>query len=89
MEELARMCCLSAGRFRRVFSECLGMTPVEYRNKLRIQKAVTLIKTGTYTVGEVAEAVGISDIKYFSKLFKRYAGVSPSTVKKYRFTTEL
>ena len=46
-------------------------------------------KTGTYTVGEVAEAVGISDIKYFSKLFKRYAGVSPSTVKKYRFTTEL
>ena len=89
VEELARMCCLSAGRFRRVFSECLGMTPVEYRNKLRIQKAVTLIKTGTYTVGEVAEAVGISDIKYFSKLFKRYAGVSPSTVKKYRFTTEL
>ena len=81
----AQMCGLSTGRFRRVFSECLGMTPVEYRNKLRMQKVVTLLKSGTCTVGEVAEAVGISDIKYFSKLFKRYTGVSPSTVKKYQF----
>ena len=58
------------------------MTPVEYRNKLRMQKAVTLLKTGAYTVGEAAEAIGMSDLKYFSKLFKRHTGVTPSTMKK-------
>lgn len=84
IDRLAQMCGLSTGRFRRIFSECLGMTPVEYRNKLRMQKAVELLKSGSYTVGEAAELVGISDIKYFSKLFKRYTGVTPSIVKKYR-----
>lgn len=85
VDRLARMCGLSAGRFRRIFSECLGMTPVEYRNKLRMQKAAALLKTGAYTVSEAAEAVGVSDIKYFSKLFKRYTGVLPSAMKKYEY----
>lgn len=85
VDRLAKMCFLSTGRFRRIFSECLGMTPVEYRNKLRVQKAVYLLKSGSYTVGEAAEAVGISDIKYFSKLFKSHMGVSPGTMKKNHF----
>ena len=63
----------------------MGMSPVEYRNKLRMQKAAILLRTGSSTVGEVAEAVGISDIKYFSKLFKRCIGVSPSAIKKDSF----
>lgn len=83
VSRLAEMCCLSSGRFRRIFTETMGMTPVEYRNKLRIQKAQTMLKTGNFTVGEVAEAVGISDIKYFSKLFKRHIGISPGAMKKY------
>ncbi len=82
VEELAKTCCLSVGSFRRLFSECTGLSPVEYRNRLRIQKAVTLLKTKQYTVGEVAETVGVDDIKYFSKLFKRYAGISPGVMKK-------
>ncbi len=81
VDSLAEMCCLSVGSFRRSFSECMGMSPVEYRNKLRIQKAVILLKTGEYTVGEAAESVGIKDIKYFSKLFKRYTGVTPRVIK--------
>lgn len=85
IDRLAQMCCLSTGRFRVIFSECLGMTPVEYRNKLRMQKAVTLLKSGAYTVSEAAEAVGISDIKYFGKLFKRHTGVSPSAMKKHEY----
>ncbi|MBQ6824621.1 MAG: helix-turn-helix transcriptional regulator [Clostridia bacterium] len=79
--ELAKMCCLSIGSFRRIFSECMGMSPVEYRNKLRIQKALELLKTKRYTVGEVAESVGIPDVKYFGKLFKRYTGITPRTIK--------
>lgn len=84
IEDLAKMCCLSVGSFRRLFSEYTGMSPVEYRNKLRIQKSVDLLKTKKYTVGEVAEAVGVDDIKYFSKLFKRYTGTTPSVMKNVR-----
>ena len=81
VKQLAQMCHLSTGSFRRSFSEYMGMSPVEYRNHLRIQKAIDLLKTGRYTVSETAEAVGIRDIKYFSKLFKRYTGVTPRTIK--------
>ena len=83
-DRLAEMCCLSTGSFRRSFQKCMGATPVEYRNKLRIQKAITLLKTGEYTVGEAAEAVGIRDIKYFGKLFKRHTGVTPKAIKNNR-----
>ena len=82
VEKLAETCCLSVGSFRRSFAECMGMSPVEYRNRLRIRKATALLKTGDYTVGECAEAVGIHDIKYFSKMFKRYAGVTPRVIKR-------
>ena len=81
VETLAEMCCLSVGRFRKIFSECTGMSPIDYRNKLRIEKAVCMLKSGEFTVSETAEAVGIQDVKYFSKLFKRYTGVTPREIK--------
>ena len=81
IEELAQMCALSAGSFRRLFFECKGMSPVDYRNSLRVRRAGELLASGKYTVGEVAEAVGIPDSKYFSKTFKRYTGMLPSQVR--------
>ena len=81
IEELARMCALSAGSFRRLFFECKGMSPVDYRNSLRVRRAGELLASGKYTVSEVAEAVGIPDSKYFSKTFKRYTGMLPSQVR--------
>lgn len=84
VDRLAEMCSVSPAVFRRIFLACKGMSPVDYRNRLRIRKASELLKTGRFTVGEAAEQVGIKDIKYFSKLFKRYAGVNPGTLKKNR-----
>lgn len=82
VDHLAMMCSLSVVSFRRIFLACKGISPVEYRNRLRIRKAAELLKTGLYSVGEAAETVGIQDIKYFSKLFKRYTGLNPSYIKK-------
>ena len=62
--------------------ECKRVTPEEYRNRLRIRRASELLKTGKYTVAEAAEQVGIRDIKYFGKLFRRYTGINPSPLKK-------
>ena len=80
---LADMCNLSVTSFRRSFLACKGMSPVEYRNRLRIRKAAELLRTGRHTVGETAEQVGIRDIKYFGKLFKRYMGINPVDLKKH------
>lgn len=79
--ELASMCCVSESVFRRLFFACKGMSPVDYRNRLRVKKASELLQSGKYTITEAAEQVGINDLKYFGKLFKRYAGVTPRTIK--------
>ncbi len=80
---LAEMCNLSVNSFRRIFFACKGISPVEYKNRLRIRKAAELLKTGQYTVAEVAEQTGIRDVKYFGKLFKRYIGINPGAIKKH------
>ncbi len=85
VDVLAEICSLSITGFRRLFLECKGMSPVEYRNRLRIRKASELLRTGQYTVAEAAEKVGISDVKYFGKLFKRHTGMNPSKVRKVMF----
>lgn len=82
VDVLADICNLSLTSFRRIFLECKGISPVEYRNRLRIQKASDLLRTGRYTVAEAAEQVGIRDVKYFGKLFKRHIGMNPSALKK-------
>lgn len=85
VDTLADMCNLSPASFRRIFLVCKGMSPVEYRNRLRIRKAAELLRSGRYTVGEAAEQVGIRDIKYFGKLFKRYTGINPGALKRGSF----
>ena len=82
VDSLARMCSLSPASFRRLFFSCKGISPVDYRNRLRIRRAAELLRSGKYTVGEAAELVGIRDITYFGKLFKRYMGMSPGILKK-------
>jgi YesN/AraC family two-component response regulator len=57
-----------------------GMSPVGYRNKLRIQKSIELLKSGQYNVTEAGQAVGIDDVKYFSKLFRQTTGALPSKI---------
>ena len=82
VEVLAELCSMSTASFRRLFVACKGMSPVEYRNRLRVRRASDLLKSGRCTVSEAAEAVGIRDVRYFGKLFKRYTGTNPGTLKK-------
>ncbi len=75
---LAQMCSVSYGYFKKLFIEKFGVAPTKYVTLLRINYACDLLKTGDYSVTEVAALVGIEDIYYFSKLFKSETGVSPS-----------
>ncbi len=74
---LAEICSLSDSQFRRLFTVYTGMTPVEYRNKLRLEKAYDLLKNSLCNVTEAAYKVGFNDAFYFSKLFKKHIGQTP------------
>ena len=75
---LAELCNMSMTAFHRNFAEVTGTSPVKYKNRLRMEKAATLLKTGEYNVTEVCRLVGCPDIYYFNRLFNRYIGVNPS-----------
>lgn len=54
----------------------------EYIRKLRIEKAIELIKQNKYSLTEIAYLTGFSDQSHFTRIFKQQTGKSPSTLKK-------
>ena len=69
---------VSASYLSRKFKEATGQTYLDFLNKYRVQQAVKLLEKGTYKVYEVSDMTGFSDYKYFSSVFKKYTGSSPS-----------
>lgn len=81
VEDLAEMAGLSESRFRVLFKHLTGASVVQYQNRIRVNKARGLLLSGEHTVTRVAELVGYHDVYYFSRVFKRMTGVSPSTLR--------
>lgn len=84
LQELCRFSHFHPRYFSRYFRAKTGLLPLEYIKKARIERAQKLLETENYSIKEIGSMVGISDISYFSKLFKEKTGFSPSF---YRFTT--
>jgi len=82
IKELAEMCNLGECMFRRCFKQEMGISPVKYRNRLRIEKAYELLTVEARSVAEAMELTGFYDASYFNKTFKAYMGKSPSECKK-------
>lgn len=77
IETLVKMTNLKESQFRRKFKRLKGMSPVKYRNMLRVIKAAELLKSGEYSVVEASMIVGFDDPNYFSRVFKNQFGKSP------------
>ena len=72
---------------RKLFQKEMGLTPLKYMIDLRMKRAGSMLaaaRTREYTVAEVAERCGFSDALYFSRVFKKYYGCSPSEFVKRR-----
>jgi len=76
--ELAAMSGLKECMFRRIFKEIKKMSPMQYRNMLRINKAAETLQTGDFSVIEAMLLAGFNDMSYFYKLFKKQFGKAPS-----------
>lgn len=82
LNKCAARCGLSRSRFSHLFTETVGTSPLQFQQKLRLEQSCELLKFTGLTVGEISESVGFSDALYFSRLFKKYTGVSPSVYRK-------
>lgn len=76
--EVAQLCRMSPFKFSREFKRCYGMTFQEYLITMRMKKASELLINPNVLVADVAYQVGFRDPSYFTRLFKKYNGISPS-----------
>jgi AraC-like DNA-binding protein len=82
VNELASLASLHPNYFIRMFKEQIGVPPIQYIVRSKMDKAKELLLRTSLNVGEVAARVGFQDMSHFSKQFKKIAGVSPSEFRK-------
>ena len=79
---MARHCQMSASQFTRRFKQLTGMTPRHYVQYTRIERAKELLLVSDQAIGDIAEALGFSDIYHFSRRFRQYANCCPSEFRR-------
>lgn len=82
VEELADCCGMSETHFRRLFTDFINMTPVEYINLVRIEHACERLKNSDDTMEEIALKTGFLSQATFNRNFKKIVGLPPYQWKK-------
>jgi len=82
VSELAKLEYLSPGRYRELFREATGSSPKDYIINLRINVASNLLTSTDMTVAQISAAAGIPDGRYFSRIFMRKTGKTPTEYRK-------
>ena len=87
LEEIGKECAVSPWHLCRIFKEYTGMSVIEYRNFLRMEKAVVFLQEGN-DVTETAYLCGYRSLSYFIKIFRQYYGNSPGRYLRAMFEKE-
>lgn len=82
LEEVSAYVGFNASYFSNLFKRETSMNFLEYLTTIRIDHARERLMKTDDSVNEIAEAVGYSDVKYFSRIFKRSLGLSPNKFRK-------
>lgn len=78
LTDVARYVNMSTCYFSLIFKQEVGMTFIDYLTTKRIEKAKELLSTSQYKSYEISYMVGYNNPTYFSTIFKKYVGVSPT-----------
>lgn len=78
---LANLESLSVSRYITLFKNQTGKAPIEYIIELRLQLARNLLDNTNMSIKQISEHVGYTDPYYFSRIFKKHVGVSPTDYK--------
>lgn len=79
---LSKLCCLSVSQFRKIFTEIIGISPLEYLQHYRIQHACRLLLQDRIQINEIARQTGYPTLSSFNRQFQQFIGCSPSSWKK-------
>jgi len=82
LEEIAHHLALSPSRLSHVFSELMGISPIQYRNRIRLTNALERLVTTDTKISVIAHDVGFDGLAHFYRQFKRFTGTSPSLYRK-------
>ena len=76
--EIAKSIPVNASYLSTLFKHTTGMTLIEYIGQQKLDKAKDYIRSGKYTFTQIAEMLSFNSVHYFSKLFKKQFGITPS-----------
>lgn len=76
LNSIAQIANFSPFHFHRIFTFLIGETPSDFIQRLRIERAATLIWNGDMTITEIAYDCGFSSVSLFSRTFRKYFGLT-------------
>lgn len=82
IETLAAQVDISAVYFRKLFARQYGLSPKQYLQKLRMEKARELLESDLFSVTDIAEKTGFGSVYHFCRSFKDYNGCTPLEYQK-------
>ena len=82
LKSLAAMCFISPSYLSALFKQETGTTLIDYINTQRVNRAAQLLEQSSHAIAAVAEEVGILDVNYFTKIFKKTLGVTPTRYRR-------
>lgn len=82
LDDLVQILHINKYYICKIFQQYTGKTFLDYVNLVRIQKAVDLIVSTNDSITAIAFTTGFQDINYFSRMFKRVMGISPTELRR-------
>ncbi|MEK3726128.1 helix-turn-helix transcriptional regulator [Paenibacillus sp. FSL H8-0034] len=82
LQELAHICLVHPSHLSRQFRKETGMTLTDYQNRTRIDQAKLLLKKANTSIDWIAGQVGFDDAGYFTRIFNKLEGMTPSRYRK-------
>ncbi|WP_411336954.1 response regulator [Ruminococcus gauvreauii] len=83
LDDIGKMVCLNPVYLSTLFKNQTGMNITNYLIRVRMEAAKKLLRETRMSVSAVADRVGYTDTKYFSKIFTKHVGVKPVEYRKY------
>lgn len=81
LDELAAVFHISKFHLIRMFKQAFQLTPIQYHQQLRMERARQLLEHTNLTLAQIGEQLGYESIHTFSRAYKNRMGVAPSTVR--------
>lgn len=74
---LAKRCAMSETAYRKRFRQLTGTSPVQYINRLKVEKACQMLQSGDISPGDISDFLNFYSLPYFYKVFKDITGKTP------------